>query len=170
MAVHVDAVAALHVGDVELATLRANFGVKPGDALVVEHDGIALVTADADRVAAQMQLGFDGVAPENNQLGHVYLLRTPVCLVRTGLDERPSRVKAPEIAESIRSVTRRSQVGGLSATVSSVLSDPPLGGKSTVSSVAVDSTLAGAVSGAGAGDGVGVMTTEIKARRASSAH
>src|SRR5262245_34438961 len=156
MAVHVNAVPALHVDDVERAAFRANFGVKPRDALVVEHDGIALVTADPDRVTAQMQLGFDGVAAENNQLGHVYLLCIPVCFVGTGADDRPSLVKTPEIAESIRSVTRRSQVGGLSATVSSVLSDPPLGTKSTVSSVAVDSTPAGA--GAGAiGTGAGVV-------------
>src|ERR1700754_3876698 len=108
MTVHEEAVAALQIDHVVGAALLAHLRVKPRHALVVEHDRVALVAPDADRAGAEMHLGFDGVAAEDDQLGHVYLLRIPVCLVwalMTGADVRPNRDQAPEIAESIRPVT-----------------------------------------------------------------
>src|SRR5262245_2580758 len=164
MTVDVKTVSTLQVDNVVRAAFRAHFGVKPRHALVVEHDAVALVSPDPDRASAQVHLGFDGVAAKDNELGHVYLLRIPVCLSGTGADDHPSREKAPEIAESIRPVTRWIHVGRFSATVSS-LSTVGTGRKSTVSSVT-------AASGSADNAGADVAGTgpAAAARMASTTH
>ena len=88
----------------------ANFRVKSGHALVVEDDVVAIVAADADGAPARWISCFDVVAPENDELRHGYLLRIPVGLGEAGVDGRPSRANAPEIAESIRSAMRLTHV------------------------------------------------------------
>src|SRR5262249_42508182 len=101
------AVAAVQVDDVVGVAFRANLSVKSRDAVqaVVEHDFVALVTSDADRVSGETNLALDSVAAEDDQLRHIYLLRIPVCRGRAGGAERRRRTNLPETAESIRSAT-----------------------------------------------------------------
>ena len=130
-----DTVAAVQVDDEVGVALGANLGVKPRHAIqrVVEDDVVAIVPSDADGVSGETDFALDGVAPKNYELRHIYLLRIPVCLGGTGGAGRQRRANAPETAESIRPVTRFTQVsGGVIVTVSSLLN---AGRKSTVSSV-----------------------------------
>ena len=66
----------------------------------------------ADVFTRETKLSLDRVAPENNELRHIYLLRMLVCLVLARGEGRPSLAKVPEIAESIRPVRRFTHVDG----------------------------------------------------------
>ena len=92
---------------------------------IVQDDVVAGVTPDADRATGQTDLVLDGVATKHYQSRHIYLLRTPVGAGGFCAAGRRTRANAPETAESIRSVTRCTQVdGAFKVTVSSLLNAP----------------------------------------------